>query len=69
VAQVALDYRQWYTALDEPRAMVRLRSWGLGRFVRPFSLAVVKAGNQTLVWKFCARRDRWVLRASPSRSE
>jgi hypothetical protein len=36
-------------------ALVCLRSWGLGRFVRPLSLALVKAGAQTLVWKFCAR--------------
>jgi hypothetical protein len=56
VAEVPLDHRQRATGLDEPGgALVCLRSWCLGPIVRPFSLALVKAGNQTLVWKFCAR--------------
>src|SRR6476619_4176519 len=43
-AQVALDHRQRIPAWMSQLALVCLRSWGLGRFVRPFSLALVKAG-------------------------
>ena len=55
MAQVALDYRQGDTGLDEPRGVAMPEVVGSGRFVRPLSLALVKAGTQPLVWKFCAR--------------
>ena len=67
---------RWITVSGTPAwirqpALVCLRSWGLGPFVRSLSLALVKAGMAARRWcgSSALARDRWVLRASPCRSK
>ena len=48
---------RWMTVSGTPAwishdAFVCLRSCGLGRLVRPFTLALATAGTQAFVWKF-----------------
>jgi hypothetical protein len=48
VGQVALDYRQRDTALDEPRSIGTPDVMSLDRFVMPCPLPWFKAGTQTV---------------------